>query len=240
VPTYSNITATLALFVALGGSSYAAVSLNKNSVRSQHIKNGQVKRADLAGNAITSLQVADGSLRAEDFGPGALRAGSDGAAGPEGPAGPTGPEGSAGPGGPQGPSGVIDVLGFNAQYSPANVPGNNGNTLIKPAGCRTASYTAGADEVAVLQLSTTGSPALAVTDVLYLGAMVSENGGPLEQKNIYDAAESLQDGTAHVTVQLRYPLTAGKTYVFGAGIGTNSAISLSPAYCSGIAWIVHI
>ena len=40
--------AYLALFVALGGTSVAAVKLSKNSVRSSHIKNGQVKRVDLA------------------------------------------------------------------------------------------------------------------------------------------------------------------------------------------------
>jgi hypothetical protein len=37
--TYSNVMATLALFVALGGSAYA-FSLGKNDVKSKHIKNG--------------------------------------------------------------------------------------------------------------------------------------------------------------------------------------------------------
>ncbi|MGI8595226.1 MAG: hypothetical protein ACR2ML_12845 [Solirubrobacteraceae bacterium] len=40
------MTATLALFVALGGTAYAA-----NTVRSKDIVDGQVKKADLAKNA---------------------------------------------------------------------------------------------------------------------------------------------------------------------------------------------
>jgi hypothetical protein len=73
--------ALLALFVALGGSSYAAVQLSKDSVRSRNIKDGEVKRADLARNAVGSSQVADGSLRAADFKAGQLSAGPRGAQG---------------------------------------------------------------------------------------------------------------------------------------------------------------
>ena len=43
--------ATLALFVALSAGAYAAVSLDKNSVKSKHIKDGQVKDDDLAERA---------------------------------------------------------------------------------------------------------------------------------------------------------------------------------------------
>jgi hypothetical protein len=38
--TYANVMATVAVFVALGGSSYAAITLNKNSVKSRHIGKG--------------------------------------------------------------------------------------------------------------------------------------------------------------------------------------------------------
>src|SRR5688500_13584798 len=51
-PAHGTVVAYLALFVALSGTSYAAVTLSKNSVRSSHIKNGQVKRADLADRAV--------------------------------------------------------------------------------------------------------------------------------------------------------------------------------------------
>jgi hypothetical protein len=49
--SYSNVTATIALFVALSAGAYAAVSLDNNSVKSKHIKDGQVKDKDLAESA---------------------------------------------------------------------------------------------------------------------------------------------------------------------------------------------
>jgi hypothetical protein len=88
--SYANAMSTLAVFIALGGSSVAAVQLSRNSVRSEQIANGQVKRPDLAKNAVTSVKVADGSLRADDFKAGQLKAG------PVGPPGPPGPKGDAG------------------------------------------------------------------------------------------------------------------------------------------------
>ena len=40
--SYANVMATLALFVALGGSSYAAIELGRNSVKSRNIAPGAV------------------------------------------------------------------------------------------------------------------------------------------------------------------------------------------------------
>jgi len=75
--TYANVAATLALFVALGGTSYAAFSLPAGSVGTKQLKNGAVTRAKLAHG----LQP-----------------------GPQGPQGPAGATGPAGPPGPSGPS----------------------------------------------------------------------------------------------------------------------------------------
>jgi Collagen triple helix repeat (20 copies) len=245
--TYSNVVATIAVFVALGGSSYAAVT-------------------QIAKNSVSTSQVRDRTLLARDFKRGQLKAGPvgpagpagaagpEGAAGPAGAAGPVGPEGPAGavgpkgavgpvgpagPAGPQGPSGVVGVLSFQGQFSPANLPGNNGNTIITPQICKTAGYTAGSGEMAVIAMSATASPNMPVTDVLYINAMVGENGGQLQAKNTVDAAESLQDGTAHATLNVRYPLVAGKTYVFGAGLASNAAVTISPGYCYGVVTIVR-
>jgi Collagen triple helix repeat (20 copies) len=233
--SYSNVVATIAVFVALGGSSYAAVT-------------------QIAKNSVSTSQVRDRTLLARDFKRGQLKAGPvgptgpagpAGAAGPEGPAGAVGPKGAvgpvgpAGPAGPQGPSGVVGVLSFQGQFSPANLPGNNGNTIITPQICKTAGYTAGSGEMAVIAMSATASPNMPVTDVLYINAMVGENGGQLQAKNTVDAAESLQDGTAHATLNVRYPLVAGKTYVFGAGLASNAAVTISPGYCYGVVTIVR-
>ncbi len=55
--TYANVTATLALFIALGGSSYAALKLPRNSVGSQQIRTG----------AVASSEVKDRSLQLQDI-----------------------------------------------------------------------------------------------------------------------------------------------------------------------------
>lgn len=77
--TYANVTATLALFVALGGSSYAAFSLPRDSVGSKQIRAG----------AVRSPEVKKGSLHASDLSAGARRS-LRGAKGPQGPVGPAG------------------------------------------------------------------------------------------------------------------------------------------------------
>jgi len=95
----------LALVVATGGTSYAAIALPKNSVASKQIVN----------NSIKSKDVKDGALTAADFAAGSLPAGPAGPAGPQGPQGPkgetgaTGPIGGTGPMGPTGASGVVSA-----------------------------------------------------------------------------------------------------------------------------------
>jgi hypothetical protein len=98
--TYANVMATVAVFIALGGSSYAAVTLSKNSVNTGQIKNGQVKTADLGKNAVTGNKVADHSLLAKDFKLGQL------------PAGAQGPAGASGPQGPKGETAAVDTSNF--------------------------------------------------------------------------------------------------------------------------------
>src|ERR1044072_1218887 len=67
--TYANVTATLALFIALGGGAYAVIKLPKNSVKSKQIKDGQVKNADLAAGAVSGEKVAAGAIGADDLSP---------------------------------------------------------------------------------------------------------------------------------------------------------------------------
>lgn len=78
----THAVAYVALFVALGGTSYAAAKLPRNSV--------------------TSATVKDRSLLARDFKRGQLPAGKAGATGPQGAAGPQGPAGAQGPPGAPG------------------------------------------------------------------------------------------------------------------------------------------
>jgi hypothetical protein len=70
--TFSNVVAVLALFVALGGASYAATQLPKNSVGTKQlkknavttakIKRGAVRGAKIAGSAVTGAKIADGTI----------------------------------------------------------------------------------------------------------------------------------------------------------------------------------
>jgi hypothetical protein len=68
--SYANVTATLALFVALGGSAYAATALPADSVGTRQIKPSAVQGSDIADGAVRGSDVADGTLRTTDFGKG--------------------------------------------------------------------------------------------------------------------------------------------------------------------------
>lgn len=145
-PSPAMVVACIALLVALGGTSVAAVQalgpntvgtaqLQANAVTAAKIKNGQVTNAKLAGNAVsnaklannsvTGAKVQNGSLSRADFAAGSLPSG------PAGPAGPTGPAGPAGAAGPAGTIGAVTVrqaavlvpggVAHNGQYDTATV-----------------------------------------------------------------------------------------------------------------------
>ena len=59
--TYGNVVASLALFIALGGTSYAAVALPRNSVGPLQLRPGSVGSQDVKDR---SLEVRDLSVRA--------------------------------------------------------------------------------------------------------------------------------------------------------------------------------
>jgi hypothetical protein len=83
--------ALLSLSVALGGTSYAAITLPKDSVGTKQLKKRAVTGKKIASNAVTSRKVKDGSLRGVDFAVGQLPAGPKGDTGDQGPIGLTGP-----------------------------------------------------------------------------------------------------------------------------------------------------
>ena len=98
-PSPGLVIACIALALALGGTSFAAVSaLPRNSVGT----------AQLKASAVTSAKVKNRTLLRADFASGQL---------PAGPAGPTGPIGPAGPAGPAGLSGLERVDTTSASNS---------------------------------------------------------------------------------------------------------------------------
>jgi hypothetical protein len=109
--SFANVVSLVALCVALGGTSYAAIRLPANSVGALQIKT----------NAVGSSEVQNRSLRAADFRPGQLPAGR---VGPKGDPGAAGAKGSAGP---QGPAGNAAASAFMAK-------------IIKPAATAPAGW----------------------------------------------------------------------------------------------------
>lgn len=109
-PSHAVVVAYLALFVALGGSSYAAIT-----VTGKNVKNRSLTARDVKRNSLTTKEIRNRSLLARDFKLGQLPAGATGPTGAGGPAGATGPGGPQGPIGPQGlkgDTGTVDTSNF--------------------------------------------------------------------------------------------------------------------------------
>src|ERR1700722_16313435 len=89
-PSHATTVASVALFIALGGVSYAALKLPANSVGTKQLKNKAVTLAKISSSARKSLH---------------------GAAGARGPAGVVGTKGDSGPRGATGAAGTTGATG---------------------------------------------------------------------------------------------------------------------------------
>jgi hypothetical protein len=109
-PSAALIVASIALFVALGGTSYAVTQLPKNSVGTKQIKK----------SAVTSVKIKDGTVAAGDLAPtllsslGLSSTGATGAAGANGSKGEKGDTGATGSAGAQGAAGAQGIPGPTA------------------------------------------------------------------------------------------------------------------------------
>ncbi|MGA7397297.1 MAG: collagen-like protein [Solirubrobacterales bacterium] len=83
----------MALFIALGGVSYAAIKIPTASVGTKQLKNKSVAGKKIKKDAVTGAKVKNRSLKAIDFAAGQL---PSGATGPAGDAGTTGAAGQPG------------------------------------------------------------------------------------------------------------------------------------------------
>jgi hypothetical protein len=83
-PSPAMVVACVALTVALGGTSYAATRLPKNSVGAVQLKKNSVGTVELKKNAVVSAKVRNRSLLALDFKRGQLPAGPPGSKGDKG------------------------------------------------------------------------------------------------------------------------------------------------------------
>jgi len=109
--TYANVVASVALFAALGGSSYAAVTITGKQVRDGSLSGRDVRNGSLSGG-----DVRDQSLLAQDFKQGQLPVGPQGPKGDPGAPGAAGPKGDKGDPGAPGPQGEPGAPGGPAGY----------------------------------------------------------------------------------------------------------------------------
>jgi hypothetical protein len=60
--SYANVMATVAMFIALGGASYAALKLPKNSVGTRQLKKNAVNSGKVKNNSLTGSDINESSL----------------------------------------------------------------------------------------------------------------------------------------------------------------------------------
>ena len=109
----------MALFIALGGTSYAAVKLPRNSVGASQIKR----------NGVGTSEVRNGSLRAADFRSSDLPQGPRGVPGSQGPQGLKGDKGVQGEPGEPGPPGSFESITAQVEQSASALADGTGTSV---------------------------------------------------------------------------------------------------------------
>jgi hypothetical protein len=130
--TYANVVATLALFLALGGTSYAVKQLGSNDIRDNSIRS-----RDVRDNSLGSGDIHNGSLALRDFKPSQRPRGPRGKGGPRGPRGLRGKTGKAGKRGKTGKTGAAGISGVTVvSKDTARDSNNKSGTAQCPSGKR--------------------------------------------------------------------------------------------------------
>jgi hypothetical protein len=138
---HSTAVAYLALFAALGGSAYAAVTVTGKNIKDgtitgRDVKNRSLGTSKLSATAVSSLtgQRGPAGPQGDKGEPGTV--GPKGEAGPAGPKGETGSAGQQGAQGPAGPQGPTGISGLEYRVSPQGfrTPADSGgyNTVDCP------------------------------------------------------------------------------------------------------------
>jgi hypothetical protein len=147
--------------------------------------------------------------------------GAKGDTGAQGPKGDTGPIGPAGPAG----SGIVKILEFDPAL--LNVLANlAAMTPTVPNTCRTAAYTAGNGEYALINTNGSVYPTNVANGLLLIRAGISTDGGVNFTPVSNQAMESMSDGAATAGVSKYYPLTAGQTYIFGTIFESSALVNV--------------
>jgi hypothetical protein len=137
-PSFPTAISLIALFVALGGTSYAVIKLPPKSVGNRELKS----------NAVTSAKIRARSVSRSDLSPSAR----SGTRGPRGPAGPAGPGGTAGAPEPYKP---LPFVGAWTNYghvwaTPAYRKDQRGRVHLRGLAAKEPGAPAGDDPIALL------------------------------------------------------------------------------------------
>lgn len=155
---YANLAATLALFIALGGTSYAAITIT-----GQNVKDG----------SLGSKDVRNSSLLARDFKAGQLPTGAQGIQGPQGPTGPQGQPGPAGPPGDEGAPGAQGPPGISGyEIVTAGTVTDSSSPKFVAVACPTGKRVLGGGAV----------PNASGADIVQMFGTVDENLGPADNQ----------------------------------------------------------
>jgi hypothetical protein len=165
--------ACLALLVALGGTSVAAVTaIPRNSVGTPQLRAQAVTGSKVKNGTLATADVKDGTLTAADFLAGQLASGPQGPNGDPGPQGNPGTQGDPGPKGERGPSGVVmgtGAIGGGATPSP---------TTEFFGATAPATVSRASQQVLVISHATSGTGASAAS-ALNLFICYQQPGGPV-------------------------------------------------------------
>ena len=124
--SHTTAVAYLALFVALGGSAYAAVTITGKNIKDATITGKDIRNRSLGPNKLSAATLRSFAGKGGQAGPQGP-AGERGPAGPKGDSGPAGPNGDAGPAGPEGPTGPrgpSGVSGWEYRTARLDLPPN--------------------------------------------------------------------------------------------------------------------
>jgi hypothetical protein len=211
--TYANVLVTVAFFIAIGGSSYAALK-----VTGRDVVDGSLAGNDLRDGSVRAKDVA--GLTASDFRGGELPAGADGPPGPRGADGPPGPPGTDGGPGPPGADGTDGAAGTGFTWQGAWSSGEayEQNDVVSHGGSSyiAVSVPAPADPPAsspAWELMASQGPAGE-----FSGTYASPNGQ--FSLSVTDAGVTLQGPTASVAVT---PALARLTHTSGASVVSDGA-----------------
>lgn len=133
---------------------------------------------------------------------------------------------------------VRKVLQFDGSVGQVTIPAKTAPNLLTPSKCRSVTYQAGSNEVAIVSVAGTVSPSVETDASLRLAVTRSTPLQPFVSVNLAAQVESMQDGTAMVSARARVSLDEGQVYQFGAGFAADEETLTSVFTCQGVVVIV--